>query len=161
MTVQQQSAQIEQLLAGQPDGRKTLLCQQLQNQLRVAPVVLLLAGFRRANLRRMADPALDSQLLHQVQKPRHRSAGFDAYQRGPRQTGIELPHLVAFVHQGHSPHFSGGRVQHRHRLLASVQIASYNSHSASFGPSAVRVNAETVYSGRCEAGFVMTSTGHL
>jgi len=42
-----------------------------------------------------------------------------------------------------------------------MQIASYNSHSASFGPSAVRVNGETVYSGRCEAGFVMTSTRKL
>jgi len=31
-------------------------------------------------------------------------------------------------------------------------------HDISFGPSAVRVNAETVYSGRREAGFVMTST---
>jgi hypothetical protein len=29
--------------------------------------------------------------------------------------------------------------------------------SASFGPSAVRVNTETVYSDRCEAGVVMTS----
>jgi hypothetical protein len=28
---------------------------------------------------------------------------------------------------------------------------------ASFGLSAVRVNTETVYSGRCEAGVVMTS----
>jgi hypothetical protein len=28
---------------------------------------------------------------------------------------------------------------------------------ASFGSSAVRVNTETVYSGRCEAGVVMTS----
>jgi hypothetical protein len=45
--------------------------------------------------------------------------------------------------------------------LASVQIASYNSHSASFGPSAVRVDTETVYSGRCEAGLVMTSIGSL
>jgi hypothetical protein len=32
--------------------------------------------------------------------------------------------------------------QHRRRLLASMQIASYNSHSASFGPSAIRVNGE-------------------
>jgi hypothetical protein len=29
--------------------------------------------------------------------------------------------------------------------------------SASSGSSAVRVNTETVYSGRCEAGVVMTS----
>jgi hypothetical protein len=33
--------------------------------------------------------------------------------------------------------------------------------SASFGPSTVRVNTETVYSGRCEADVVMASTGHL
>jgi hypothetical protein len=32
--------------------------------------------------------------------------------------------------------------------------------SASFGPSTVRVNTETVYSGRREAGVVMTSIGH-
>src|SRR5258708_38381713 len=31
--------------------------------------------------------------------------------------------------------------------------------SASFGPSSVRVNTETVYSGRREAGVVMASTG--
>jgi len=42
-----------------------------------------------------------------------------------------------------------------------MQITSYNSHSASFGPSAVRVNAETVYSGRREADLVMTSTGQV
>jgi hypothetical protein len=33
--------------------------------------------------------------------------------------------------------------------------------SASFGPSAVRVNTETVYSDRREAGVVMTSTAQL
>ena len=46
----------------------------------------------------------------------------------------------------------------RQRLLASVQITSYNSHSASFDPSAVRVNNETVYSARREADLVMTPT---
>jgi hypothetical protein len=33
--------------------------------------------------------------------------------------------------------------------------------SASFGPSTVRVNAETVYSGRREADVVMPSTGQV
>src|SRR5229473_6283151 len=32
---------------------------------------------------------------------------------------------------------------------------------ASFGSSAVRVNTETVYSGRCEAGVVMTSVSDV
>jgi hypothetical protein len=50
---------------------KTVLCQQLQNQVCVASVMFLFAGFRRANLGWMANPAFDSQLLHQVQKPLH------------------------------------------------------------------------------------------
>jgi hypothetical protein len=33
--------------------------------------------------------------------------------------------------------------------------------SASFGPSTVRVNTETVYSDRREVGVVMTSTGQV
>jgi integrase len=105
----------------------------------------------------MADPALDPQLVHQVQKPRHRSPSLNAHQHGLRE--IELPHLVTFVQQRQIHHFSGRRVQHRQCLLASMQVASYDSHSASFGPSAIRVNGEPVYSGRREAGLVMTSTG--
>src|SRR5215469_5417512 len=91
----------------------------------------------------------------------HRSGGLDAYQHRVRKLRIKLPYVVTFVHQDEIHCFSSNRFQHRQRLLASMQITSYNSHSASFGPSAVRVNAETVYSGRCEAGLVMTSTGNL
>ena len=42
-------------------------------------------------------------------------------------------------------------------LLASVQITFNNSHSASFDPSAVRMNIETVYSARREGDLVMTT----
>jgi hypothetical protein len=42
-----------------------------------------------------------------------------------------------------------------------MQITSYSSHSASFGPSAVRVDIETVYSGRREAGLVVASIANL
>ena len=66
-----------------------------------------------------------------------------------------MPHFVAFVHQRAIRYFSPYGVQHRQRLLASVQITSYNSHSASFAPSAVRVNIEVVYSARREADLVM------
>src|SRR5215468_11296166 len=121
--------------------------------------MFLLAGLRRSNGGRMTDSAFNSQFVHQVQKPIHRSGGFDAYQHRAWKPGIKLPHVAAFVHQLSTYYLAGCGVQHRQRLLASVQITSYNSHSASFGPSAVRVNTETVYSGRREAGLVMTSTG--
>jgi hypothetical protein len=96
--------------------------------------MFLFARFRPANLGGMANPAFNPQFVHQFQKPMHRSGSFDAHQHRARKLGIKLPHCVAFVHQSQVHHFSRGRVQHRQRLLASVQITSYNSHSASFGP---------------------------
>ena len=73
-----------------------------------------------------------------------RGATLQIFQHGPQETGIKSPHLVAFVPRGYIRHLSGRRFQHCQRLVASVQIASYNSHSACLGPSAVRVNGETV-----------------
>jgi hypothetical protein len=90
------------------------------------------------------DPALDFQLLYQVQKPWHRSSGLDAHQRGSRESGIKFPHLVAFVHQLQIHYISGRRIQNCQRLLASVQITAYNSHSASFGPSGCSGEHHTV-----------------
>src|SRR6516162_2606218 len=123
--------------------------------------MFLLAGFGCANLCGVPDLAFDSQFFEQVQKPIHGSNGFDAHQHRVRKLSIKLPHLVAFVHQSSSHNFSSLGVEHRQRLLASMQITSYNSHSASFDPSAVRVNIETVYSARREADLVMTSTGQV
>src|SRR5215471_15367066 len=122
--------------------------------------MFLLAGFCCTNLCGVSDLAFDPQFFEQVQKPMHASDGFDAHQHRVRKLNIKLPHLVAFVHQCSIHDFSGFGVEHRQRLLASVQITSYNSHSASFGPSAVG-STPTVYSARCEADLVMTSTAQL
>src|SRR5216684_181725 len=123
--------------------------------------MFLLSRLCCANLRWMADLTFDSQLSRQVQKPVHRSGRFHAHAHWAWKLGIKLPHAIAFVQQSCIHDLPGGGIQHRQRLLASVQIASYNSHSASFGPSAVRVNTETVYSGRREAGVVMASIGKV
>jgi hypothetical protein len=60
--------------------------------------MFLFPGLGGSNRGWMADPAFDSQLLHQVQKPLHRSSGFDAYKHWARKLGIEFPYFVAFVH---------------------------------------------------------------
>jgi hypothetical protein len=83
----------------------------------------------------------------------------NAHKHGPWKLGVKLPHLVAFVRQRSILDFSGHGVEHRHCLLASVQITSYNSHSASFVPSAS--GTPQVYSARREADLVMTSTVHV
>src|SRR5262249_43240113 len=82
-------------------------------------------------------PGIRSPTLPTDPKPLHRSDSFDAHQHRARKLGIKLPHGAAFVQQRAIHHFTAYCVQHRQRLLASVQITSYNSHSASFVPSAV------------------------
>lgn len=120
MAMQQQGAQIEQLLARHPDRRKPFFHQQLQNQLGIASIMLLLAGFRGTNLRGVPDLPFDAQLFQQVQKPPHRSNRFDAHQHRVRKLCVKLPHFVALVHQRSHHHFSGHRVEHRQGLLASM-----------------------------------------
>jgi len=60
LIAQEQSSQIEQLLAGQPDRRKAVFGQQLQNQVRIPLIIFLFARFRRTDLRGMADSTFDS-----------------------------------------------------------------------------------------------------
>ena len=82
----------------------------------------------RSNLRRMTHRTFDSQFFHEVYKPLHGSRGFDPHTYRAWKVGIKLSHVVAFVLQSRLHDFSGCGLQHRQRLLASVQITSYNSH---------------------------------
>src|SRR5580693_730989 len=104
--------------------------------------MFLSARFGCSNRRGMTDLTLDSQLFHQVQKPFHRSGRFDAYAHRTGKRGIKLPHAVAFVRESPIYYFPSSGVQHRQRLLASVQITSYNLHLGLLGPSAVGANTE-------------------
>ena len=58
MAVQQQSAQVEQFLAWPANRREANFYQQLQDQLGVASIMFLLAGFRRADFRGVPQPAI-------------------------------------------------------------------------------------------------------
>jgi len=116
----QQAAQIEQFLVGHPDRWKPFLHQQLQNQLGIASIMFLLAGFRGTNLcgipllgiRSLILPA-GSETTASVQSLRCPPApGVEA--------GYKTPALLAFVQQRAIHDFSGHRVEHRQRLLASV-----------------------------------------
>jgi hypothetical protein len=53
--------------------------QQLQNQIRISPIMFLLPWLGCANLCRMTDQAFDSQFFHEIHKPLHRSRGFDTH----------------------------------------------------------------------------------
>src|SRR3984957_17458927 len=142
MTMPQQGPQILQLLGRQPDGRKATFHQHLQNQLCIAPIIFLLPRRGCANLCWMTDPAFDSQLFQEIYEPLHRSGGFDTHAHWAWKRGIKLPHVVAFVLESHLPYLSRCGVQHRQRLLASVQTTSYNSHLGLLRSEHCRVNTE-------------------
>src|SRR5271155_5135685 len=123
--------------------------------------MFLPARFGRSNRRWMTNLTVDSELFHQVQKPLHRSGRFDAYAHRTWQRGIKLPHAVAFVRESPIHYFPCSGIQHRQRLLASVQITSYNSHLGLLRSEHCWGEHRTVYSGRSEADVVMTSIRHL
>src|SRR6202034_4732155 len=106
---------------------------------------------------RITNPVFDSQLFHQVHEPLHRSRGFDAHAHRTWKCGIKLPHVVPFVQQSHSHYLSRFGLQHRQRLLASMKIASYNSHLGLLRSEHCWGEHRTVYSGRSEADVAMTS----
>src|SRR5215510_12664309 len=90
--------------------------------------MFLLSWFGRSNLGRMTHQTFDSEFFHQVYKPLHGSRRFDSHTHWPWKVRVKLPHVVPFVPKSCLHYLSGGGVQHRQRLLASVQITSYNSH---------------------------------
>src|SRR5467141_69342 len=90
----------------------------------------------------MTDQAFDSQFFHEIQEPLHRSRGFDTHSHRAWKGGIKLSHVVAFVLESHCHYLSRCGVQHRQRLLASVQITSYNSHLGLLRSEHCRVNTE-------------------
>src|SRR5438876_10580293 len=65
----QQLPQILFLTGRRPDPWKPPLCQQFQNQRRIAPVVLLLPHLASANLRCISDPHVVPQRCGHLHKP--------------------------------------------------------------------------------------------
>src|SRR5271169_4398524 len=104
--------------------------------------MLLFSWLGRSNLCRMTHQTFDPQFFHEVQEPLHRSGGFDSHTHRPRKLGIELSHDVLFVLQSRLLYLSRCGVQHRQRLLATVQITSYNPHLGLLRSELCRANTE-------------------
>jgi hypothetical protein len=60
-------------------------------------VMLLLAWFAGADLRRVSDLVLDAQFLHQFEEPLHRAGRFDAHEHRTFERTVKLAYLVALV----------------------------------------------------------------
>src|SRR5277367_6579312 len=119
--------------------------------------MFLSARFGRSNRRGVTYLTVDSELFHQVHKPLHRTSRFDAYAHRAGKRGIKLPHTFAFVQESLVHNFSRRGVQHRQRLLASMQVTSYNPHLGLLRSEHCWGEHRTVYSGSREADVVMTS----
>jgi hypothetical protein len=97
----------------QPNRRKAVLHHQLQNQIRISPIMFLLSWLGHPYTRWVTNLAFDSQLVRQVQKPLHRSTCFNPYSHWAWKLAIKLPHIVTFVRQSQVHNLSGCGVQYR------------------------------------------------
>src|SRR6202789_112549 len=116
-------------------------------------------GFRPATLkaaRHLADHASVCG-VRPSNRRRMTNLAVDPYTHRTWKRGIKLPRAVAFVRQSLVHNFSRRGVEHRQRLLASVQITSYNPHLGLLRSEHCWGEHRTVYSGRREADVVMTS----
>src|SRR5271170_8319028 len=104
--------------------------------------MFLFSWFGRSNLCRMTHETFDSQFFHEVHKPLHGSSGFDPHTHWSWKVAIKLSHHIAFVLQRRLHYLACGAVQHRQRLLASVQITSYNPHLGLLRSELCWVNTE-------------------
>src|SRR6202451_720640 len=102
--------------------------------------MLLFSWFGCSNLCRMTHQAFDSKLFHEVHKPLHGSRCFDSHTNRFCEVRVKLSHVVAFVLESPVHYLAGVGVQHRQRLLASVQITSYNLHLGLLRSELCRVN---------------------
>jgi len=110
-----------------------------------------------------------NSLLYCVGLPSICPASFRPQQTTAWSRWLRFPHVpveevcnktravVALVLQSGLHNLARYGVQHRQRLLASVQITSYNSHLGLLRSELCRVEHRTVYSGRREAGIVKPS----
>jgi hypothetical protein len=76
----------------------------------------------------MPDQAFHAQFFHQLEKPLHRTRGFDAHHHRTWQPGVKPAYFIVLVSQDALFHFARFCVQHRQRLLSGMQIAAYNAH---------------------------------
>src|SRR5690349_1322214 len=104
--------------------------------------MFLLSWLGRSNLCRMTHQTFDSEFFHEAHKPLHGPSGFDPHAHRPWKVGIKLSHVVILVLQSRLHDFPRRGVQHRQRLLASVQITSYNPHLGLLRSELCRVNTE-------------------
>jgi hypothetical protein len=87
-------------------------------------------GFENISVRHdcLRGCALGAPEANSTTAPSRLIAGRATHTHWTWKLGIKLPHVVAFVPQSHCHDCPRGDVQHRHCLLASVQVTSYNSH---------------------------------
>src|SRR5262249_44744790 len=128
-----------------PDLGKAIFHHQLQNQLRCAPVMLLLPPILPGDRSCIPDPQLVPIPLQPTLKPSRAPTGLDAYQHwlpppfveNPRFLGMQQPALdqLARLH-----------VQHCYLLEARMKVTAYILHIRPPSSRALRSLANRVYS---------------
>src|SRR5687768_18383876 len=90
MPVSEHAQNLATLRAGAVNPRKLIVAQQLQDQFRIAPVVLLPSPGAPPNLGRVPEPNLVPEFVLQLFEPGRISAGLEAHDSRTGPLGLEL-----------------------------------------------------------------------
>jgi hypothetical protein len=108
---------------------KLIFPQQPRDQLRIPPVVLLLARFLAANLGRIPQPQPVPILRQPPLEPQHVAAALHSHHRARRPAAVELLQLPARVRNPTiREHFAALGVDAKHLLPTRMIITPYNQH---------------------------------
>jgi hypothetical protein len=125
--------QLPQVAFGQrrhpPQVRKVAVQQQPRDQLRIPPVVLLLARFLSPNLRRIPQPQPVPVLLQPPLEPQHVATALHPHHRARRQAAVKLLQLPARVRDpAIREYLPALRLHPKYLLPARMIITPYNLH---------------------------------
>src|SRR3989441_1699769 len=135
VTVTQHAQNLAALERRSMQTRKLIMKQQLQNQFRVAPIVLLTPARAASNLGRVAQPDFVAEVFEQLFEPGAVTAGFQPDDHAPHELRVEGAYFVlVLMFEFVRDELTSFSCQITDRLLSCMKVNAdiYCFHSASF-----------------------------
>jgi hypothetical protein len=123
-------AQVPRIRIGHPDGRETIVLEQVEQVPSVASIRLRLPDDHGADPPRLADEDGVTEPVHEGVKPLRVAGGLNPDRHRWPQRPVESLHGVALVSELLLEDFARGRVESSDLLLSRVKITSDECHES-------------------------------
>ncbi len=128
MTVPQQGSQIPLFRRRHPDRGEVSFREQIQDQARIPPIMLLLPRLGRPDLRRMADPDIQSPTRPVIPRTTASIPWLRFLPPPDLLRSVKVSYRTPFVEQRFLQELTTLCVHHGYAFLSCMQIAAYNLH---------------------------------